>query len=31
LKENGCRIVTDWGGAIYFRDPFGVVFDVIED
>ena len=31
LKENGCRIVADWGGALYFKDPFGVVFDVIED
>ena len=31
LKENGCRIVAGWGGALYFKDPFGVVFDVIED
>jgi catechol-2,3-dioxygenase len=31
LRENGCSIVRDWGGAIYFRDPFGVVFNVVED
>jgi catechol 2,3-dioxygenase-like lactoylglutathione lyase family enzyme len=31
LKGAGCRIVGDWGGAFYFRDPFGVVHDVIED
>ncbi len=31
LKGAGCKIVVDWGGALYFRDPFGIVFDVIED
>jgi catechol 2,3-dioxygenase-like lactoylglutathione lyase family enzyme len=31
LKGAGCKIVTDRGGALYFRDPFGNVFDVIED
>ncbi len=31
LKQNGCRIVADWGGALYCRDPFGVIFDVIEE
>jgi len=31
LKGAGCKIVADWGGAFYFRDPFGVVHDVIED
>jgi catechol 2,3-dioxygenase-like lactoylglutathione lyase family enzyme len=31
LKGAGCTIVKDWGGALYFRDPFGMVFDVIED
>jgi catechol 2,3-dioxygenase-like lactoylglutathione lyase family enzyme len=31
LKGAGCAIVVDWGGALYFRDPFGIVFDVIED
>jgi catechol 2,3-dioxygenase-like lactoylglutathione lyase family enzyme len=31
LKGAGCRIVVDWRGAFCFRDPFGNVFDVIED
>jgi catechol 2,3-dioxygenase-like lactoylglutathione lyase family enzyme len=31
LKGAGCRIVVDRGGSLYFRDPFGFVFDVIED
>jgi catechol 2,3-dioxygenase-like lactoylglutathione lyase family enzyme len=31
LKGAGCKIVADWGGALYFRDPFGIVFDVIEE
>ena len=31
LRGAGCTIVADWGGAFYFRDPFGVVHDVIED
>jgi catechol 2,3-dioxygenase-like lactoylglutathione lyase family enzyme len=31
LKGAGCKIVRDWGGALYFRDPLGFVFDVIED
>jgi catechol-2,3-dioxygenase len=31
LKGAGCKIVVDWGGALYFRDPFGNVFDVIEE
>ncbi len=31
LKGAGCKIVADRGGALYFRDPFGFVFDVIED
>ncbi len=31
LKGAGCTIVADWGGAFYFRDPFGVIHDVIED
>jgi len=31
LKGAGCTIVKDWGGALYFRDPLGIVFDVIED
>ena len=31
LTAAGCKVVADWGGAFYFRDPFGVVHDVIED
>ena len=31
LKGAGCKIVADRGGSLYFRDPFGFVFDVIED
>lgn len=31
LKGAGCEIVKEWGGALYFRDPFGIIFDVIED
>ena len=30
LKGAGCKIIVDWGDALYFRDPFGIVFDVIE-
>lgn len=31
LEGAGCKIVVDWERALYFRDPFGFVFDVIED
>lgn len=31
LKGAGCEVVADWGGAIYFRGPFGIIYDVIED
>jgi len=31
LKGAGCKIVADLGGAFYFRDPFGIVYDVIEE
>jgi catechol 2,3-dioxygenase-like lactoylglutathione lyase family enzyme len=31
LKGAGCRIIADRGGSLYFRDPFGMVFDVVED
>lgn len=30
LKKNGCRIAKDWGKALYFKDPFGFVWDIIE-
>jgi catechol 2,3-dioxygenase-like lactoylglutathione lyase family enzyme len=31
LKAAGCAIIDDRGGSLYFRDPFGAVFDVIEE
>ncbi len=31
LKGAGCEIVVDRGRSLYFRDPFGNVFDVVED
>jgi catechol 2,3-dioxygenase-like lactoylglutathione lyase family enzyme len=31
LTDAGCEIVEDRGGSLYFRDPFGAVFDVIEE
>jgi catechol 2,3-dioxygenase-like lactoylglutathione lyase family enzyme len=31
LKGARCEIVVDRGSSLYFRDPFGNVFDVVED
>jgi catechol 2,3-dioxygenase-like lactoylglutathione lyase family enzyme len=31
LKGGGCRILVDRGESLYFRDPFGMIFDVIEE
>ncbi|HEY1765162.1 MAG TPA: VOC family protein [Opitutaceae bacterium] len=31
IEGAGCKIVADGEKAFYFRDPFGFVFDVIED
>jgi len=31
LKGARCQIVVDRGSSLYFRDPFGNVFDVVED
>jgi catechol 2,3-dioxygenase-like lactoylglutathione lyase family enzyme len=31
LKGAGCKVVVDRGGSLYFRDPFGIIFDVIEE
>ena len=31
LTENGCTIVDERKSSFYFSDPFGVVYDVIED
>jgi catechol 2,3-dioxygenase-like lactoylglutathione lyase family enzyme len=30
LQRHACRIVKDWGRALYFRDPFGLTWDVID-
>jgi catechol 2,3-dioxygenase-like lactoylglutathione lyase family enzyme len=29
LKKNGCQITKNFGRAFYFRDPFGLTYDVI--
>ena len=31
LKGARCEIVLDRGSSLYFRDPFGNIFDVVED
>jgi catechol 2,3-dioxygenase-like lactoylglutathione lyase family enzyme len=31
LKGARCEIIDDRGSSLYFRDPFGNIFDVIED
>ncbi len=31
LKGARCQIVVDRGSSFYFRDPFGNIFDVVED
>jgi catechol-2,3-dioxygenase len=31
LKGARCQILVDRGNSLYFRDPFGNIFDVIED
>lgn len=31
LIENGCEIVEDRGRALNFKDPFGIIYDVVED
>ncbi len=31
LKGARCQVVVDRGSSLYFRDPFGNVFDLIED
>ncbi|HEY1794267.1 MAG TPA: VOC family protein [Opitutaceae bacterium] len=31
LRGARCQIVVDRGSSFYFRDPFGNVFDVVED
>jgi len=29
LKKHGGKITKDWGGAFYFKDPFGLTYDVV--
>jgi hypothetical protein len=31
LKGARCQILVDRGSSLYFRDPFGNIFDVVED
>ncbi|MFY9926012.1 MAG: VOC family protein [Opitutaceae bacterium] len=31
LKGARCKILVDRGSSLYFQDPFGNVFDIIED
>lgn len=31
LLANGCEIVRDQASSLYFRDPFGMIYDLIED
>jgi catechol-2,3-dioxygenase len=31
LRGARCEILVDRGSSLYFRDPFGNIFDVIED
>lgn len=31
LEQSGCEIIEDRGGSLHFKDPFGLVYDVVED
>lgn len=31
LMESGCKILVNHEKALYFKDPFGMIYDVIED
>ncbi len=31
LKGARCEVLVDRGSSLYFRDPFGNIFDVVED
>jgi len=31
LKGAGCKIIDDRGTSLYFKDPFGFVYDLIEE
>lgn len=30
LQEQGCTILEDRGDSLYFQDPFGIIYDIIE-
>jgi catechol 2,3-dioxygenase-like lactoylglutathione lyase family enzyme len=30
LRKNGCTILVDRGNSLYFKDPFGIVYDIIK-
>jgi len=30
LKAHGCKILIDRGSSLYFRDPFGITYDIVE-
>jgi catechol 2,3-dioxygenase-like lactoylglutathione lyase family enzyme len=31
LESSGCEVIEDREGGLYFKDPFGMVYDVVED
>lgn len=31
LLDHGCKIIEDHGHALHFTDPFGLIYDVVED
>ena len=31
LKEAGCKILVERDNSLYFKDPFGIVYDIIEN
>ena len=31
LVQSGCEIIEDRGVSLHFKDPFGIVYDVVED
>ena len=30
LIEQGCSIIEDRGDSLYFKDPFGIIYDMVE-
>ncbi|NYF92021.1 VOC family protein [Tunturiibacter empetritectus] len=31
LLDNGCEILREGQNSLYFRDPFGITYDIIQD